>query len=198
MKQSPNFNRRLSPRLAFRITSSPIIRPTSADLQNAWPQRTMPDWARGHMNATMVMVAQAATALGGVVWGLAAHYAGVVPTFLGAAVTGILLMIIVRVVPALQISIDFAKSLSSAWRSRDYKSKQQRIHRLVPHYATHPHCESGKGWRSCDHVRHHSVADLEKGTCSNATSFNCKLSDRLIPNPGYDFWRQESRNPRGH
>jgi Transmembrane secretion effector len=72
----------------------------------------MPDWARRRMNATMVMVAQAATALGGVIWGLAAHHAGVVPTFLGAAVFGILVMIIVRVVPALQISIDFTKSLT--------------------------------------------------------------------------------------
>jgi hypothetical protein len=43
---------------------------------------------------------------------LAAHNAGVVPTFLGAAVIGILLMVLVRVVPALQISIDFTKSLS--------------------------------------------------------------------------------------
>jgi len=75
-------------------------------------QRAMPDWARGRMNATMVMVAQAATALGGILWGLAAHNAGVVPTFLGAAVFGILVMIVVRVVPALQISIDFTKSLS--------------------------------------------------------------------------------------
>src|SRR6266446_2433384 len=75
-------------------------------------QRAMPDWARGRMNATMVMVAQAATALGGVIWGLAAHHAGVVPTFLGAAVFGILVMIIVRVVPGLPISIDFTKSLS--------------------------------------------------------------------------------------
>jgi hypothetical protein len=75
-------------------------------------QRAMPDWARGRMNATMVMVAQAATALGGVIWGLAAHNAGVIPTFLGAAVFGLLLMIIVRVVPALRISIDFTKSLS--------------------------------------------------------------------------------------
>ena len=64
------------------------------------------------MNATMITVAQAATALGGVIWGLAAHHAGVVPTFLGAAVVGLLIMIIVRVVPALQISIDFTKSLS--------------------------------------------------------------------------------------
>src|SRR5258705_2764375 len=75
-------------------------------------QRAMPDWARGRMNATMVMVAQAATALGGVIWGLAAHHAGVVPTFLGAAVFGLLVMIIVRVVPGLQISIDFTKSVS--------------------------------------------------------------------------------------
>jgi hypothetical protein len=75
-------------------------------------QRAMPDWARGRMNATMVMVSQAATALGGILWGLAAHNAGVVPTFLGAAVIGILLMVLVRVVPALQISIDFTKSVS--------------------------------------------------------------------------------------
>ena len=75
-------------------------------------QRAMPDWARGRMNATMVMVSQAATALGGILWGLAAHNAGVVPTFLGAAVFGILVMIIVRVVPGLQISIDFTKSVS--------------------------------------------------------------------------------------
>ena len=75
-------------------------------------QRAMPEWARGRMNAIMVMVAQAATALGGVIWGLAAHHAGVVPTFLGAAVFGLLVMIIVRVVPGLQISIDFTKSLS--------------------------------------------------------------------------------------
>ena len=49
-------------------------------------------------------------------WGdtlrLAAHNAGVVPTFLGAAVFGILIMIIVRVVPGLPISIDFTKSVS--------------------------------------------------------------------------------------
>jgi MFS family permease len=75
-------------------------------------QRAMPDWARGRMNATMVMVSQAATALGGILWGLAAHNAGVVPTFLGVAVFGILLMIVVRTVPGLQISIDFTKSLS--------------------------------------------------------------------------------------
>ena len=75
-------------------------------------QRAMPDWARGRMNATMVMVAQAATALGGVIWGLAANNTGVVPTFLGDAGFALLTLIIVRVVPALQISIDFTKSVS--------------------------------------------------------------------------------------
>jgi MFS family permease len=75
-------------------------------------QRAMPDWARGRMNATMVMVSQAATALGGVIWGFTAHHAGVVPTFLGAVVVGILIMIIVRVVPGLQFSIDFTKTVS--------------------------------------------------------------------------------------
>jgi MFS family permease len=75
-------------------------------------QRAMPDWARGRMNATMVMVAQAATALGGVIWGMAANSAGVVPTFLGAAGFALVLMILVRVVPALQLSIDFTKGLS--------------------------------------------------------------------------------------
>jgi MFS family permease len=75
-------------------------------------QRAMPDWARGRMNATMVMVSQGATALGGIIWGFTAHHAGVVPTFLGTAVFGLLIMIIVRVVPGLQISIDFTKSIS--------------------------------------------------------------------------------------
>jgi MFS family permease len=74
-------------------------------------QRAMPDWARGRMNATMTMVAQGATALGGIIWGVTAHHAGVVPTFLGAAVFGLLVMIIVRVVPGFQISIDFTKGL---------------------------------------------------------------------------------------
>jgi MFS family permease len=75
-------------------------------------QRAMPDWARGRMNATIVMVSQGATALGGVIWGLAAHHAGVVPTFLGAAAFGLVLMIVRRVVPAFGLSIDFTKSLS--------------------------------------------------------------------------------------
>ena len=75
-------------------------------------QRAMPDWARGRMNATTIMVAQGATALGGAVWGLAAHSFGIVPTFLGAAGFSLLLNVLVRVVPALCVSIDFTKKLT--------------------------------------------------------------------------------------
>lgn len=75
-------------------------------------QRAMPDWARGRMNVTIIMVAQGATALGGAAWGLAAHGFGVVPTFLAGAGFALLIMIIVRVVPPLQLSIDFTKSLT--------------------------------------------------------------------------------------
>jgi MFS family permease len=75
-------------------------------------QRAMPQWARGRMSATITMIGQGATALGGALWGLAAHNAGVVPAFLGAAVFGLLVMIVGRVIPALQLSIDFTKSLN--------------------------------------------------------------------------------------
>jgi hypothetical protein len=58
------------------------------------------------------MLGQAATALGGAIWGLAAHDAGIVPTFLVAAGFAFVIMIIVRVVPVFRLSIDFTKSLT--------------------------------------------------------------------------------------
>jgi hypothetical protein len=64
------------------------------------------------MNATMVMVSQAATALGGVIWGLAAHRFGVVPTFLGGTVVALIIFVMLRTVPGMQISIDFTKTVS--------------------------------------------------------------------------------------
>jgi MFS family permease len=75
-------------------------------------QRAMPDWARGRMSATMTMAAQGATALGGALWGLAAQGFGVVPTFLGSAGFALLLMVLVHVVPALNLSIDFTTSVT--------------------------------------------------------------------------------------
>src|SRR6201999_2280364 len=35
-------------------------------------QRAMPGWARGRMNATVIMVSQGAMALGGILWGMIA------------------------------------------------------------------------------------------------------------------------------
>jgi MFS family permease len=49
-------------------------------------QRAMPSWARGRLNATVIMISQGAMALGGVIWGSAAAIAGASYTLLGAAV----------------------------------------------------------------------------------------------------------------
>jgi MFS family permease len=49
-------------------------------------QRAMPNWARGRMNATVIMVSQGAMALGGVICGSATSIAGAPCTLLGAAV----------------------------------------------------------------------------------------------------------------
>jgi MFS family permease len=49
-------------------------------------QRAMPTWARGRMNATVIMISQGAMALGGVLWGSAGAIAGTGHTLLGAAV----------------------------------------------------------------------------------------------------------------
>jgi MFS family permease len=71
-------------------------------------QRAMPDWARGRLNATIVMCSQAATALGGVIWGSAATTAGLAPTFLGAGVLAIVTMAVVHFAAQKRLSIDFA------------------------------------------------------------------------------------------
>jgi MFS family permease len=49
-------------------------------------QRRMPAWARGRLNATVIMISQGAMALGGVIWGSASAIAGTSYTLLGAAV----------------------------------------------------------------------------------------------------------------
>ncbi|HEY5777176.1 MAG TPA: MFS transporter [Terrimicrobiaceae bacterium] len=75
-------------------------------------QRAMPDWARGRLNATIVMISQAATALGGVVWGSAAVTSGVVSTFLVAGVLAILTMAVVHFAVQKRLSVDFAADLN--------------------------------------------------------------------------------------
>ena len=74
-------------------------------------QRAMPEWARGRMNATIIMVSQAATALGSLVWGISGVNIGVVSTFLIAAGLAIIGMIITRL-SAFGLSIDFTKEIN--------------------------------------------------------------------------------------
>jgi hypothetical protein len=71
----------------------------------------MPDWARGRMNATIIMVSQGATAIGSLVWGATAASTGVVFTFLTASGLAIAAMIITRLHPD-RLSIDFSKDLN--------------------------------------------------------------------------------------
>ena len=49
-------------------------------------QRAMPGWARGRMNATVIMVSQGAMALGGILWGTIAATAGVQSSLLIQAI----------------------------------------------------------------------------------------------------------------
>jgi predicted MFS family arabinose efflux permease len=69
-------------------------------------QRAMPSWARGRMNATVIMVSQGAMALGGVIWGSAAANAGANYTLLGAAILFVTSLFLAR-----RLSINFAGNL---------------------------------------------------------------------------------------
>src|ERR1700739_721835 len=69
-------------------------------------QRTMPGWARGRMNAMVIMISQGAMALGGVIWGSAASIAGAEYTLLGAAV-----LFLASLAPVRRLSINVAGNL---------------------------------------------------------------------------------------
>jgi MFS family permease len=69
-------------------------------------QRMMPGWARGRMNATVIMISQGAMAIGGLISGFAGAIAGTRPTLLGAAVLFLASLILTR-----RLSINFAGSL---------------------------------------------------------------------------------------
>ena len=69
-------------------------------------QRAMPDWARGRMNATVIMISQGAMALGGVIWGSAGAIAGTSYTLLGAAVLFLMSLLLAR-----RLSINFGGDL---------------------------------------------------------------------------------------
>ena len=70
-------------------------------------QRAMPDWARGRMNATIIMVSQGAMALGGIIWGLAANTVGVTMTLEVAAV-----LLVLSLLLTIPLSIDFVSELN--------------------------------------------------------------------------------------
>jgi len=70
-------------------------------------QRTMPSWARGRMNATVIMLSQGAIALGGIVWGFSSQASGVNVTLIVAAVAMALSLLL-----GIPLSINFTTSLS--------------------------------------------------------------------------------------
>jgi predicted MFS family arabinose efflux permease len=70
-------------------------------------QRSMPGWARGRMNATVIMASQGAMAFGGVIWGCAATKAGASYTLLGAAI-----LLLISLVLAAPLSINFTGMLN--------------------------------------------------------------------------------------
>ena len=85
---------------------------TSAGLE-LWlaGQRVMPAWARGRMNATVIMFSQGATALGGVVYGTTAQMWGVTPVLMAVAGLIVILLLTLQLF-SFPLSIDFAKELS--------------------------------------------------------------------------------------
>src|ERR1700730_4857834 len=69
-------------------------------------QRAMPSWARGRMNATIIMAAQGAMALGGIVWGTSVALWGVQSTLIVACLLQLATLVI-----QFRLSIDFTSSL---------------------------------------------------------------------------------------
>ena len=69
-------------------------------------QRAMPSWARGRMNATIIMAAQGAMALGGIVWGSSVSMWGVKWTLLVACILQLGTLLI-----QFWLSIDFTSKL---------------------------------------------------------------------------------------
>jgi hypothetical protein len=70
-------------------------------------QRAMPNWARGRMNAAVIMVSQGAMALGGVIWGSVVAAAGVNCALVAAAVPLLLSLVL-----AARLSINFTRTLN--------------------------------------------------------------------------------------
>jgi MFS family permease len=74
-------------------------------------QRVMPGWARGRMNATVIMFSQGAMALGGVIYGTTAQIFGLTAVLVAVAVLIPILLLTFRLLSS-PLSIDFTQSLS--------------------------------------------------------------------------------------
>jgi MFS family permease len=59
-------------------------------------QRAIPNWARGRLNAAVIMISQGAMTFGGVIWGLTGAIAGTGYTLLGAAVLFLASLLLTR------------------------------------------------------------------------------------------------------
>jgi MFS family permease len=74
-------------------------------------QRAMPGWARGRMNATIIMFSQGAMALAGVIYGITAQKFGVTPVLITVAATILVLLLTFKLLSS-PLSIDFTRRLS--------------------------------------------------------------------------------------
>jgi MFS family permease len=74
-------------------------------------QRAMPGWARGRMNATVIMFSQGAMALGGLIYGTTAQIFGVTIVLLTVAVLIPVLLLTFQLLSS-PLSIDFTQGLS--------------------------------------------------------------------------------------
>jgi MFS family permease len=74
-------------------------------------QRAMPGWARGRMNATVIMLSQGSMALGGVIYGTTAQIFGVTTVLVAVAVLIPVLLLTFQLLSS-PLSIDFTQRLS--------------------------------------------------------------------------------------
>jgi predicted MFS family arabinose efflux permease len=69
-------------------------------------QRAIPSWARGRMNAAVIMISQGAMVLGGTIWGSVAAIAGATCALFGAAV-----LFLISLLLGCRLSINFTRNL---------------------------------------------------------------------------------------
>jgi MFS family permease len=74
-------------------------------------QRAMPAWARGRMNATVIMFSQGAIALGGIIYGAGAQTWGAAAVLIAVAAVILVLLLTVQLF-SVPLSIDFTKELN--------------------------------------------------------------------------------------